>query len=187
MRKASTKNQERTSEFSAILNEAFSGARHIKAYGTEGLESQRIEEANERRLTTMFRVIRTRATATPLVEILGGIAVAIVVIYAAGIGETSARLTAGQFITFITALGLAYQPLRSIANLNTALQEGLAAAQRIFALMDRQPEINDKLNAPQLVIKTGTINFENVTYIYDEAGAAISKISFEAKAGQNNE
>ena len=66
---------------------------------------------------------------------LGGIAIATVVFYAAGFGDAANRLTAGQFITFITALGLAYQPLRSIANLNTALQEGLAAAQRIFETM----------------------------------------------------
>ena len=184
MRKASTQNQERTGAFSALLGETFAGARHIKAYGMEAHETERARQSNEHRLAAMFKVIRARAAATPAIEILGGIAAAAVVFYAAGIGDVQNRMTAGEFFTFITALGLAYQPLRSIANLNSALQEGLAAAQRIFAMLDSEPTIQDAPDAKPLEIAGGAIRFEGVTHAYSDGAPALRDISFEVPAGQ---
>jgi len=132
----------------------------------------------------MFKVIRARAAATPAIEILGGIAAAAVVFYAAGIGDVQNRMTAGEFFTFITALGLAYQPLRSIANLNSALQEGLAAAQRIFAMLDSEPTIQDAPDAKPLEVTGGAIRFEGVTHAYSDGAPALRDISFEVPAGQ---
>ncbi len=184
MRKASTQNQERTGAFSALLGETFAGARHIKAYGMEAHETERARQSNEHRLAAMFKVIRARAAATPAIEILGGLAAAAVVFYAAGFGEVQNRMTAGEFFTFITALGLAYQPLRSIANLNTALQEGLAAAQRIFAMLDSEPAIQNAPDAKPLEIAGGAIRFDNVRHAYSDGAPALRGISFEVPAGQ---
>ena len=184
MRKASTQNQERTGAFSALLGETFAGARHIKAYGMEAHETERARQSNEHRLAAMFKVIRARAAATPAIEILGGLAAAAVVFYAAGFGEVQNRMTAGEFFTFITALGLAYQPLRSIANLNTALQEGLAAAQRIFAMLDSEPAIQNAPDAKPLEIAGGAIRFDNVRHTYSDGAPALRGISFEVPAGQ---
>ena len=184
MRKASTQNQERTGAFSALLGETFAGARHIKAYGMEAHETERARQSNEHRLAAMFKVIRARAAATPAIEILGGLAAAAVVFYAAGFGEVQNRMTAGEFFTFITALGLAYQPLRSIANLNTALQEGLAAAQRIFAMLDSEPAIQNAPDAKPLEIAGGAIRFDNVSHAYSDGAPALRGISFEVPAGQ---
>ncbi len=184
MRKASTQNQERTGAFSALLGETFAGARHIKAYGMEAHETERARQSNEHRLAAMFKVIRARAAATPAIEILGGLAAAAVVFYAAGFGEVQNRMTAGEFFTFITALGLAYQPLRSIANLNTALQEGLAAAQRIFAMLDSEPAIQNAPDAKPLEIAGGAIRFDNVRHTYSDGAPALRGISFEVPAGK---
>ncbi len=184
MRKASTQNQERTGVFSALLGETFAGARHIKAYGMEAHETERARQSNEHRLAAMFKVIRARAAATPAIEILGGLAAAAVVYYAAGFGDVQGRMTPGEFFTFITALGLAYQPLRSIANLNTALQEGLAAAQRIFAMLDSEPLIKDALDAAPLKITGGAVRFDHVVHSYSEGAPALRGISFEVPAGR---
>ena len=184
MRKASTQNQERTGAFSALLGETFAGARHIKAYGMEAHETERARQSNEHRLAAMFKVIRARAAATPAMEVLGGIAAAAVVFYAAGIGDVQNRMTAGEFFTFITALGLAYQPLRSIANLNSALQEGLAAAQRIFTMLDSEPNIQDASDAKPLDIQGGAIRFEAVTHAYEDGAPALRNASFDVPAGQ---
>jgi subfamily B ATP-binding cassette protein MsbA len=183
-RKASTQNQERTGEFSSLLGEAFAGARHIKAYGMEAHETERARQANERRLAAMFKVIRARAASAPTVEALGGLAAAAVVFYAAGFGDVQNRMTAGEFFTFITALGLAYQPLRSLANLNTALQEGLAAAQRIFAMLDTEAAIKDAPGAAALRVEGGAVRFDAVAHAYTEGAPALRGISFEVPAGQ---
>ena len=82
-------NQEKTSDFSSLLNEAFINLRQIKLYTNEIKETKKVREANEKRLRAMFRVIRTRASATPLIEVLGGVFTAMVIIYAAGFEETS--------------------------------------------------------------------------------------------------
>ena len=184
MRKASIQNQEKTSSFSSLLNEAFMNSIQIKSYTNEDKEIKKVRESNELRLKAMFKVVKTRAAATPLIEILAGIFTALVILYAVGFEDTSNRLTAGQFVTFITALGLSYQPLRSIANLNTALQEGLAAADRIFKILDTKNNINDDTNAELLNITQGKILFKNVSFSYGENNI-LHDVNFEAKVGKS--
>lgn len=183
MRKASMHNQELTGNFSALLGETFAGARHIKAYGMEAYETGRVAQSNETRLQAMFTVIRNRAAGAPLMEFLGSVAVAAVVFYGGSQG-LSGRISTGEFFAFITALLLAYQPLKSIANFNTALQEGMAAAIRIFALLDTEPKIQDAPDAKPLVVRGGTVRFDNVVHAYSDGAPALNGISFEAAAGR---
>ncbi len=183
MRKASMHNQELTGNFSALLGETFAGARHIKAYGMEAYETGRVAQSNETRLQAMFTVIRNRAAGAPLMEFLGSVAVAAVVFYGGSQG-LSGRISTGEFFAFITALLLAYQPLKSIANFNTALQEGMAAAIRIFALLDTEPKIQDAPDAVPLVVRGGTVRFDNVVHAYSDGAPALNGIGFEAAAGR---
>ena len=92
-------------------------------------------DAIEARLRAIYKVVKTRAAASPIMETLGGIAVA-AVIYYGGSRVIAGETTPGTFFSFMTALVMAYQPMKSLANLNTALQEGLAAAQRLFVMLD---------------------------------------------------
>ena len=183
MRKASFQNQERTGEFSALLNESFVGARHVKAYGMEDYETARAAKANEARLHALFKVIRTRAAATPIMEALAGVAVA-AIIYYGGTRVISGEATAGTFFAFIVALLLVYQPLKGLANLNTALQEGLAAAHRIFAMLDEEPDIQDAPGAKAIRISGGALRFDNVGHTYGDSSKALNGVSFEVPAGQ---
>ncbi len=182
-RKASTETQERTGRFSAILTETLQASRHIKAYGMEAYESARAQEAIEARLRAIYKVVKTRAAASPIMETLGGVAVA-AVIYYGGSRVISGETTPGTFFSFVTALVMAYQPMKSLANLNTALQEGLAAAQRIFAMLDVEPEIKERPNAPALQLTGGEIRFNGVTFVYPDGQPALQDIDLVVPPGR---
>ncbi|HJP20782.1 MAG: ABC transporter ATP-binding protein [Alphaproteobacteria bacterium] len=183
VRKASTATQERTGRFAALLTETLQGARHVKAYGMEDYETGRAGQAVEQRLQAVLKVVKARAAATPLMETLGGIAVA-AVIYYGGSRVIAGETTPGIFFSFMAALIMAYQPLKSLANLNAALQEGLAAAQRIFAMFDVEPEIREQPGAPALEVRDGGIRFDDVSFAYGGDRPALGGVSFEVPAGQ---
>src|SRR5436305_14515893 len=104
-------------------------------------------------------------------EALGGTALAVVILYGGHQVIAGAR-TPGELFSFITALLLAYQPLKSLANLNASLQEGLAAAQRIFEVLDLEPTIRDMPGAKPLHVAGGDIRFDNVRYGHAPGPAA---------------
>ena len=182
MRKASVSMQERTGSFAALLTETLQGARHVKAYGMEDHESARADAAIEHRLIPIIKSIRTRSAASPIMEALGGIAIAVVIYYGAS-RVIEGVTTTGTFVSFITALLMAYQPIKSLANLNTALQEGLAAAARIFTLLDITPEIAEKPDALPLSVTRGNIVFANVGFAYADGTPALQGVSLEVPAG----
>ena len=182
-RKASTETQERTGRFSAILTETLQAARHVKAYGMEGYESARAQDAIEARLRAIYKVVKTRAAASPIMETLGGIAVAAVIFYG-GSRVIAGETTPGTFFSFMTALVMAYQPMKSLANLNTALQEGLAAAQRLFVMLDNEPEIKERSDATPLQVTGGEIRFEDVTFVYTDGKPALQNINLTVPSGR---
>ncbi len=184
MRRASAETQVRTGRFSAILTETFHGARHIKAYGMEAREAGRATRAIEDRLAAIFKVVRTRALATPVVETLGAVAVALVILYG-GARVIAGATTPGTFFSFMAALIMAYQPLRSLANLNAALQEGLAAAQRIFALLDVEPEIRERVGAEPLRLSGGSVTFDDVWFAYEPGKPALNGVTLCVSAGRS--
>ena len=182
-RKASKSMQVRTGLLSAILTESLRGARHVKAYGMEAYETARAEGAIESRLAAIFKIVRARAAATPLMESLGGLAIALAILYW-GFRVMEGGTTPGTFASFVTALIMAYQPLKSLANLNAALQEGLAAAQRVFALLDIEPAVRDAASARPLVVTKGTIEFDDVTFAYAGGAPALDRVSLKIPAGK---
>jgi subfamily B ATP-binding cassette protein MsbA len=183
MRVASRTMQERTGSLASILSETFLGARQIKAYGREEFETDRAKAAINQRLKSWNHMVFIRASNTPVMEALGGVAVALIIYYG-GSQVIDGAMSPGDLFSFITALLFAYQPMKSIANLNAVLQEGLAAAQRIFALMDASPEIADRVGAKKLVVTKGTVEFENVTFQYGDGRVALSNVSLSLDAGR---
>ena len=126
---------------------------------------------------------RVRAASHPIMETLGGIAIVIVILYG-GSQVIAGNRTTGTFISFITALLLAYEPMKRLAELNANLQEGLAAAFRIFAIMDLKPTITTPLKAPHLEVKKGKILLNNVCFAYPNGKSALKNISLDIRAGQ---
>ncbi len=182
MRKASAATQSETGKLAQLLTETFEGARLVKAYGMEDYETVRARAAVERRLARILKVVRTRAAASPITEMLGAVATAVIILYG-GYQVIAGTMTPGIFMSFMAALMLAYQPLKSLATLNTSLQEGLAAADRIFAMLDVEPGIADKAGAPELTVRHGELHFENVSFAYDTGAAALYGIDLHVPAG----
>jgi ATP-binding cassette, subfamily B, bacterial MsbA len=183
IRRVAANTQAEMGQFTTLLNQTFQGARHVKAYGMEEYEERRAVGLIERLFALIDQSIRTRSRASPIMETLGGMAIAVVILYGGHQVIAGAR-TPGALFSFITALLLAYQPLKSLANLNASLQEGLAAAQRIFEVLDIEPTIRDMHGARPLRIAGGEIGFEDVRFGYVPGVLAIDGISLTIPAGR---
>ncbi|MGH6976436.1 MAG: ABC transporter ATP-binding protein [Stellaceae bacterium] len=183
MRRVSANTQAEVGLFMTLLNQTFQGARHVKAYGMEAYEISRVRQMIRNIVKLVNRAARIRAIASPLMETLGGVAVALVILYGGHqvlIGER----TPGTFFSFITALLLAYQPLKTLAGINASLQEGMAAAQRIFDILDAEPAIQDAPSARPLAIKGGEIRFRDVQFSYANGATALRGVSLTVPAGK---
>jgi ATP-binding cassette, subfamily B, bacterial MsbA len=182
MRRVSANTQIEIGQLTTLLSQTFQGARHVKAYGMEAYEAGRANALFERIFRLIDRANRTRSRASPLMETLGGAAVSVVILYGGYQVIENAR-TPGAFFSFITALLLAYQPLKSLANLNASLQEGLAAAQRLFEVLDIEPDIRDLPDARPLRVAGGEIRFDDVRFGYQPHAVALDGISLTVPAG----
>ena len=183
MRKVSTSALNELGLFTARLNEAFQGARHVKAYNREDFEAERTDRLIESVFRLIFKSHRVRAVASPLMETLGGIFVAVLILYG-GWQVIQGALTPGAFFAFVTAMLLAYRPLKALANLNASLQEGLAASQRVFDLLDTEPRIAEAPDARPLRVAGGAVALENVRFTYPNGVPALRGLSLDIPAGE---
>ena len=183
LRKVSSNTQTEVGFLSTLLEETFQGARHVKAYGMEEYETRRASIIIENLYRLIMKATRSRAATHPIMETLGSIAVALVIFYG-GSRVISGGTTPGVFFSFVTALLLAYQPVKSLANLNANLQEGLAAAARVFALLDLEPQIRDRPGAKPLPVGPGEVRFEDVQFSYNPTKPALHGVSLVVPAGR---
>lgn len=183
MRKVSINTQEEMGIFTVLLHQVFQGMRIVKSYAMEAYEKERAHRLISVLNRLNIKGGRVRSASHPIMETLGGIAIVIVILYG-GTQVIAGNRTTGTFISFITALLLAYEPLKRLANLNANLQEGLAAAWRVFDAIDQKPSIKDPPNAKSITIKKGSIEFDNVCFSYPNGKQAIQNISLSVPAGQ---
>ncbi len=165
-----------------FISDMFHGIRHIKAYGQEGHHMARLGERIHVLFRRSVRTVKTSESISPIMESLAGIAIAATIIYG-GLQVIEGTTTPGAFFSFITALLLAYRPLKGFARLNNSLQQGLAAAQRVFALIDIKPTIQDRENARPLSVQGGAVRFDDVSFAYHDT-PILDRVSFEAPAGR---
>ena len=184
MRRVSANTQAEMGQFMTLLNQTFQGARHVKAYGMEAYEKARANAVIESIYRLVERSQRIRAVSSPLMETLGGIAVALVILYGGHQVFDGVR-TPGAFFSFVTALLLAYQPMKTLAGLNVSLQEGLAAAQRLFTVLDVEPDIFDRPGAKSLAIAGGAIHFDAVRFSYGNELNALNAVTLDVPAGKS--
>ena len=182
-RKVSSKAQAETGTLSSLLTERFDGTRLVKAYGREADELATVTASVERRLGHLMRGVRTKAATVPLNDAVGAVAIAAAILYA-GLQAQSSEMSFGGFTSFIAAMIMAYQPLRSLSTLNNTWQEGLAAADRVFAMLDVKPKVADATDAPDIAVAQGEITFENVHFAYNDGTPALKGISLTVPAGK---
>ncbi len=183
LRRVSVNTQESSGNFVTLLEQTFQGMRVVKAYGMEGYEQGKIAVITESLFRLIFKASRVRALSGPIMETLGGAAVAVVIVYG-GSRVIDGTTTPGAFFSFMTALMMAYQPVKSLANLNASLQEGLAGAQRIFALLDVRPNIAERPGAHPLRVEGGAVRLDEVSFSYDGNRLALDHISLDVPAGK---
>ena len=170
-------------EITDRLEQTFHGVRQVKAYGREAAEAERTRGLIDRLLQLQLDATRVRSMGSPLVEAIAGAAIAGVVLYG-GARVMQGATTPGAFFSFIAALLMAYQPIKSLTRLNTQLQEGLAGAERIYAILDQPPRVADRPGAKPLALSAGAVRFESVRFAYDANIAAIDDVTLDVPAGR---
>jgi ATP-binding cassette, subfamily B, bacterial MsbA len=163
--RAATAARERIGEMGTILSETLKGHRVIKTYGMEKFEERRFGEANERYFRVNRRTIRLQALNSPMMEILAGIGLAALFVYAGG-QIRAGGMTAGDLWAFLAALMMMYKPLKDVTRINMAVQIALSAARRVFELIGAEPEIADRPGARSLPPFSDAIRYEGVTFAY---------------------
>ena len=154
LRKISVQNQKAMARLTSFLHETITGQRIVKAFAMEGYEDGKFREENESLFRIVLKRYKVKALSSPVMEVLGGIAVAFIIWYG-GAAVISGKSTPGNFFSFTTALLLLYEPIKRLNKENHNIQQGLAAAQRVFEIVDRVPEVADKPDAIELAASRG--------------------------------
>ncbi len=183
LRNLSFKNQEMSAKFTSQMNDTLQYSKLVKAYHCEDFEIKRMSLIIESIFKMGKKLSRISLVASPFVEALGGIGVAAVIWYG-GHQVINGSTTPGAFFSFFTAMLMAYRPLKSVSSMNSGVQMGLAAASRLYVLLDELPKLVDKTNAVPLKDVKGEIEFENVEFSYIDDKKALNNVSFKALAGK---
>ena len=183
MRRVTANSQVETGLLTTLLAQTFQGMRVVKAYVMEYYEKKRVKLLVEKLFKLSFKAARIRAMVSPIMETLGGLAISVVIIYG-GIQVIDGTSTTGELFSFITALLMAYDPMKKLGNLNVSIQEGLAGAQRLFNVLDTKPVLFDKPDAQELKNVKGNITISNVTFSYGSGSPVLSNINLKVSAGK---
>jgi ATP-binding cassette, subfamily B, bacterial MsbA len=182
IRKSSKRAQEQAGELTSVLGEAFQGARTIKAFGLEAWEKDRAQSGFMERARLYMKVLRAKAMVDPFLEIVGGIALAGLFVFG-GWRISQGALTVGELFGVITAIGIASPEVRALGTLNSVINEGLAAAARIYAVIDAKPTVTDKPGALPLDKAGDCVTFEDVHFGYGDE-PTLNGLTFETKPGE---
>jgi subfamily B ATP-binding cassette protein MsbA len=182
LRKFSRKSQQRMGSITAFLHETITGNRIVKAFSMEEYEKRRFAEENERFFKIILKRVKIRAISHPLMELIGGVGVALI-IWVGGYSVVRGELTPGTFFSFMTALLMLYAPVRDLSKVNLEIQEGLAAAARVYELLDTIPDIKDEEGAISLPLISKGIDFQKITFKYGTE-AVLKEISLHVKVGE---
>ena len=181
-REATKRNLEGSGDLTAVISEALKGIRVVKAYDQEATEISRASSTIDRVRATALKAIKSRNMASPVTGMLSGVGIA-AVIYFGGRSVQTGFLTIGDLGGFLSAMLLAYEPLKKLANTQTLMHEGAAAASRIFPILDIEPSITVPADAKPLVVTDGAVRFENVHFHYGDGTPALNGIDIEIPKG----
>ncbi|HQT87345.1 MAG TPA: ABC transporter ATP-binding protein [Acidiphilium sp.] len=182
IRRASGGMQERMGEAASLLTESFAQARTVRAYGLEQPEQHRANQAFDQLYTALLRMIRGRAALDPMLEVLGGVAIAAVIGFA-GWRNAAGAAGIGNFTGFVAALLIASRPLRALGTMNAAIQEGLAGLNRVYAVID-EPATAPATGTITLPQGPGRVTFEHVAFAYPDGRPGLVDLSFTAEPGR---
>jgi subfamily B ATP-binding cassette protein MsbA len=174
---------EASDKFMKFLSELIKGSWLIKIYQKEEDELKKISIIIDEKFKALRKVEQTKFSTAPIMEIISAIAIAIVVFFA-GYRSMQGAITLGQFVSFLAALMLAYQPVKALAGINVGIQEGIAAAKRIYEIIDQKNEIYNNENGPSLKLKNATLEFKNISFMYPDGTHALKNLSAKIEGGR---
>jgi subfamily B ATP-binding cassette protein MsbA len=185
VRRSTRRSQEQLEQLSHLTAEAFTGHRIVKAFGAERHEAERFAAASDRLYRINLKVTSTVSLLPPIMEFLGGMAIVGLLWYGRhqiATGTTSS----GAFLAFIFAAFMLYTPVKRLSRVNANLQQAVAAAQRIFEMLDTHSEVRERENARALPAIARSIEFRDVSFVYDDgAGKTVLRnVAFEASSGE---
>lgn len=184
LRRYSSRSQEKMADLTGSLQETITGVRVVKAFNLEGHMRERFRRVNQAFASAMVRMTRTGSLAPPVTEI-GGALVAVVILYIGGRSIVlGTGMDAGRFLTFLVALLAMMQPVRTLSQVNIRIQEGLAAAVRIFDVLDTEPSMPEPSEPRPIPSPIEEIRFEDVSFSYIEGTPVLSNVSFTVPAGK---
>ena len=183
IRSIAANTQNATGNLSALLGQIFQGIRHVKAYGNEHLETERVRSLTETIYKLSLKGVRASALTGPVMEVLSSVAIASLVIYGYMQVERGTN-TPGDLVAFIAAFVLAYDPMKRMGRVSAQLQAGLAAADRVFTVLDVEPAIVDATGAVDLVAKEFSINIKDAEFFYNDGTKALDGLSIEVPHGK---
>ena len=176
--------QETTGRMTGAVEETLAGVREIKLFGTHDHEDRRFSTIAERLRQQTMRTVRVSSANVPLVQVLAAAAVS-AVIWTASTLSAQDKLTPGEFVAFVTAMSMLFEPIRRLTNINAVIQRGLAGAQSIFDLLDTLPEPDTLDEDPERPPATGALRFDRVCFRYpDQAAWAVEDFSLDIAPGE---
>lgn len=184
LRALATSGQERMGDMASTLQESLSGIRMVKAYGREEAEAERFKESNKAFYDTRMKAIQVSSLGSSHMEVIGVVGVAAIIWYGGSL-VISGDLTPGAFFSFLTAMFMAYTPIRRLSGSNNEIQQALAAAERVFSVIDLQTEQElDRGRVTMPPIRQSVL-YQDVTFLYEgQTVPALSDIDLEIKAGE---
>jgi subfamily B ATP-binding cassette protein MsbA len=167
LRRIALRTQVASGRLYTLLQESLAGQRIVKAFAREDFETARFAGSNDEFFRIRMKQTATRELASPIMEVLGALGMAGIIFYG-GYNVIQGYSTPGTFFSFLAGLLLLYPPIKSLSQVQNTLQEGLAAAQRIFALLDLEPDIRDRPGAQVLPPFSRDIVYRDVSFAYDQ-------------------
>ncbi|TCL32939.1 subfamily B ATP-binding cassette protein MsbA [Anaerospora hongkongensis] len=183
LRQAGRVLQERTADITAILQETISGIRVIKSFAREDYETNRFKQENFFNFRAQMKTSQLLATLTPVIEFLSAIGVTVIIWYG-GMEVINGNLTSGALIAFLIYVVNLSNPVKRLSKVYGNIQKSLAAAERVFDILDTEPDIKDMPGAVDLPVVEGRVTLQQVSFAYSSGQYALREVSLEVKPGQ---
>ncbi|HWI69915.1 MAG TPA: lipid A export permease/ATP-binding protein MsbA [Nitrospiraceae bacterium] len=184
LRALAASGQERMGDMASTLQETLSGIRMVKAYGREESEAARFQRSNRSFLSTTMKAIQVSSLGSSHMEVIGVVGVAVIIWYG-GFLVINGSMTPGEFFSFLTAMFMAYAPIRKLSGSNNSIQQALAAAERVFGVLDLKTEQDAERGQLELPRIAQSVTFDDVTFHYEsQAVPALNDINLTIRAGE---
>jgi subfamily B ATP-binding cassette protein MsbA len=182
IRKLSSRAQEAVADMSSLLHETFTGNRIVKAFGMESYEEKRFFKRTARLFDYEMKAALVKSLSSPVMEFLGGIGITLIIWYG-GYQVITGGSTPGTFFSFMAALIMLYDPIKKISNLNNIIQEGMAAAIRVYDILDTDTDVVEREDALELEPRHHSVVFRHVSFKYQEQ-MVIKEVDLDIKGGE---